>query len=401
MRKNFEYIQITCAGRQYVFALQEIHNVIPSILYSETKYQGPLAQNLVCTLSEFLRSVEEEIDVTTACRLCDALRRASPEEIPRLSSQLHETFRNLRNDLLVKNVLRLTERLESPTSELDFRATLTGITSLCLRYEILIDMFINAGTVTTLLIFCEKCDGASVRIAILRALSTICYNDIAVKQLEKASGIQLISEILSDQSRPEPELSESVALLAQITAPWIDGNHQNLQNLQSEGKQLVEYLTKFLSTTKCCQNLLLCTAALANITSMNPRCIKYILQLGTVKYLFDAVQRRGPHGSIYLLEQVASLLANMSSSEDARKRLTVEKAPAVLLLFLQSIGSKGEDAEKRLQQKSIIALSRLCGERDAAEQLVSLGGVKKLVQLCREKKKRFNSDAVLVAALVN
>lgn len=284
---------------------------------------------------------------------------------------------------------------------MEFRATLTGITSLCLRYQNLIDMFINAGAVSTLLIFCEKCDGSSVRIAILRALSTICYNDIAVRQLEKTSGIQLISEILSDSSRPEPELSESIALLAQITAPWIDGNHQNLHSLQNESKRLIEYLTRFMANTKCCQNLLLSTAALANISSVNPKSVRYIVQKGTVRILFDAVRKRGPHGSIYLLEQVASLMANMSSSEEARKQLIEEKAPTVLLLFLQSItGNKGEEAEKRMQQKAIIALSRLCSDTVAAEQIVSLGGVQKLVQLCREKKKRFNSDAVLVAALV-
>lgn len=371
--------------------------------FSQTKYKGPLAQNLACTLSEFLQTFEEEVDTTTVCRLCDALRRSTPEEIPRLSSQLRETFVHLRNELLVKRALRLAERLENPTSELEFRATLTGITSLCLRYEQLIDVFINAGAVTTLLIFCEKCDGSSVRIAILRALSTICYNDTAVRQLERASGVQMISEILSDQSRPEPELSESVALLAQITAPWIDGNHQNLLSLQGESKRLVEYLTKFLSTTRCCQNLLLCTAALANITSMNPKCIRHILHQNTVKILLETVQKRGPHASLYLLEQVATLLANISSSEEVRKRLVELRAPAVLLLFLQSVGgaNKAEEAEKRMQQKAIIALSRLCSDREAANQLVELDGVKKLVQLCKEKKRRHNSDAVLVAALVS
>lgn len=371
--------------------------------FSQTKYKGPLAQTLVCTLSEFLQAHDnDDVDTSSACRLCDTLRRSTnPHEIHTLATQLHDTFTNLRNELLVNRVLRLTECLENPTSELEFRATLTGITSLCLRYEVLIDMFIDAGAVATLLIFCEKCDGSSVRIAVLRALSTICYNDTAVRQLEKASGIQLICEILADQSRPEPELSESIALLAQITAPWIDGNHQNLHSLQIEGKRLVEYLTKFLSTTNCCQNMLLCTAALANITSVNPRCIKYIVQQGTIKILFEAVQKRGPHGSIYLLEQVATLIANMSSSEEARKQLIAEKAPAVLLLFLQSIAGKGEEVEKRLQQKSIIALSRLCSACVAADQMVGLGGVEKLVQLCREKRQRFNSDAVLVAALVS
>lgn len=60
-----------------------------------------------------------------------------------------------------------------------------------------------------------------------------------------------------------------------------------------------------------------------------------------------------------------------------------------------------QDVEKRLQQKSIIALSRLCGEKEASMQVVKLGGVEKLVKMCREKEERFDSDAVLVAALVS
>lgn len=369
-----------------------------SLCFSQAKYKGPLAQNLACTLSELALSLGEEADTGPVYRLCDALRRATIEDIPRLSLKLYESWRKLQSEVLVKEVLRLAEKLENPTSELEFRATVTGITSLCLRNEGLIEIFVNAGAVSTLVVFCEKCDGSSVRIAILRALSTVCCSGTAVRQLEKASGIQQISDILSDQSRPEPELSETVALLAQVTAPWIDGN-QNLHGLQSEGKNLVAYLTKFLSATKCCQNLLLCTAALANMTSMDSKCIKHLLHQNTVRILFESLEKRGPRTSTYLLEQVAILLANMSASEDARKVLTEEKAPGVLLCFLQT-GNGGEEVERRLQQKAIIALSRLCSEQRAAEQLVGLGGVKKLVRLCREKKERYNSDAVLVAALV-
>lgn len=154
-----------------------------------------------------------------------------------------------------------------------------------------------------------------------------------------------------------------------------------------------------MSTTKCCQNLLLCAAALANLTAMDSKCIKHVLQLNTLSIIFEAVRQRGPRASIYLLEQVATLVANLSSVEEGRKQLTEQKAPSSLLCFLRA-GDSGEDVEKRLQQRAIIALSRLCGEKEAAQQLVEAGGVEKLVRICREKKERYDSDAVLVAALV-
>lgn len=330
---------------------------------------------------------------------CDALRSAKPEETPELISKIYNNWKLIKNDVLVSEVTKLAEKLENPTSELDLRATLTGITSLALRYENLVKLFVDAETVPNLLVLCEKCDASSVRVLILRALTTVCCNGVAVRQLEKAAGVQLIADTLEDQSRPEPELSESVALLAQITAPWIEDGYK-LRGLGEEGRKLVKALTKFASSTKCCQNLLLCAAALANLTSMNTRCVKYVLLQNTVRALFEAVRRRGSNASVYLLEQVATLLANISASEEARRQLTKERAAAVLLCFLQYSGS-GEDVEKRLQQKAVIALSRLSSDQKAADQIVELGGVEKLVRLCREKNERYNSDAVLVAALVS
>lgn len=46
-------------------------------------------------------------------------------------------------------------------------------------------------------------------------------------------------------------------------------------------------------------------------------------------------------------------------------------------------------------------ICRLCSDVKVAQQIVDLGGVTRLVQLCKEGKERNNSDAVLVACLVN
>lgn len=116
--------------------------------------------------------------------------------------------------------------------------------------------------------------------------------------------------------------------------------------------------------------------------------------------LLKAVKRRGPRASVYLLEQVAILIANVSVVEEARTQLIKNEAPAALLCYLQT--SCMDDAIiKRVQQKSMVALSRLCTDSEAAKQIVSLGGVDRLIHLCREKEERYHSDAVLVAALVS
>jgi hypothetical protein len=366
-------------------------------LNSEKKHLGPLAQSLAGNIMDFVKTHSGEVS-QRLCKQYDAIRKTNPDDLLNLLAQLYSQWESIFHNVLTKEVKKLVEKLENPCSELDLRATVTGITSLCLRKENLIESFTKNDVVPILLILCEKCEGSSMRSLLLRALSTLCCSTFAVRQFEKFSGMQIINETLGeDLSKPEPERSEAVALLAQVTAPWIEDNHA-IQGLQDFSKALVKSLTKFASTTKCCQNLLLCAAALANLSTMDNKCIKYMLHMNTVQVLLESVNKRGPCASIYLLEQVATLIANMTSLEAARKQLTSLQTVPALLCFLKS-GNVGEDVEKRLQQKAIIALSRLCSEKDAAAQVVELGGVDKLVRMCREKNERFSNDAVLVATL--
>lgn len=316
--------------------------------------------------------------------------------------QLSPHWGKAQQQTLVRETKKLVEYLADPHSELHLRATLTGTISLALKHELLIDYLVRLDAINALCVLCEKCEGSSIRSLILRALATLCSNVAAVRRFEKASGIRIIAEVLVQEDRPEPERSEAVALLAQITAPWIEDN-QSVQGLAEYAKDLIKAITKFTSSTKCCQNLLLCAAALANLTSIDSRCTKYVLFYDSVRLLLRALKSRGQNSSVYLIEQVANLLANLSASKEARDVLTEEKVPVILLHFM-SEGRKvhvDEDAEIRLQQKSVIALSRLCSSRDAAEQTVEHDGVNRLVRLCRNKNARFDNDAVLVAALVS
>ncbi|KAJ8921521.1 hypothetical protein NQ315_003139 [Exocentrus adspersus] len=366
-------------------------------LNSEKKHIEPLIQSLTGNIIDFLKTYKTSSVSTDILKLCDDIRLSKSEESLKLVPPLYAEWETIHQHILVDQVKNLINRLENPESELDLRATITGMTSLSLRHEELVEVFTKADVIPILLILCEKCEGSSLRSLILRALSTMCCNSSAVRQLEKFSGVQIIADTLEDDSRPEPERSEAVALLAQVTAPWLEDNH-SVKGLQDYSRKLVKSLTRFASATKCCQNLLLCAAALANLSAMDPKSIKYIIHAKTAKVMLEAVKSRGPLASVYLLEQVATLIANMSALDMARKQLTSVKAAGVLLCFLKT-NFVGEDVQRRLQQKSIIALSRLCGQKEAAAQVVELGGVDKLIRMCREKEERYDSDAVLVAAL--
>lgn len=336
---------------------------------------------------------------TNLYKQCEDLRTNTSEELKQIIAKMHVSWRAVNQSLLNKEVRKLVEGLEDPISEMDVRAKLTGLTSVTLRNENIIELLPSSGVIQILVVLCEKCEGSSVRALALRALSTICCNSKAIRQFERASGVQLIADTLAEETRPEPERVEAVALLAQISAPWIEDNH-NIRGLQDYTKSLVKSLTDFLQKTKCCQNILLCMAALANLTAMDSKSIKYILHQNTIKVALESTRHRGPLASIYLLEQIATLIANVSSVEYARKQLTEDEAPKALLCFLQA-NYMEEDVMKRLQQKAIIALSRLCSDTGAAQQVVDMDGVDKLVKLCRERSERYDSDAVLVATLVS
>ncbi|XP_060527064.1 protein inscuteable homolog [Cylas formicarius] len=367
-------------------------------LNNETKQINPLVQSLAGNILDFLKTYSSRVssDILT---LHDEIRTLNSDRVLEPMAQLFNKWETVQNQILVKEVKKLVDKIEDPASEMDLRATLTGIISVALRNTDLVVHFVKADIIPILLILCEKCEGSSIRAIILRALSTMCSHSSAVRHFEKFSGVQIIADTIEEDSRPEPERSEAVGLLAQITAPWLEDNH-SVKGLQEYSRKLVRSLTKFASSTKCCQNLLLCAAALANLSSMDTNCVKYLLQYEVASVLLKCVKSRGPLVSIYLLEQVATLLANMAAVEVAREHLSQAEAPSALLHFLRAPRIRhNEEVERRLQQKSVIALSRLCGHKRAAEEFVECGGVSRLVELCRERDERFDSDAVLVAAL--
>lgn len=360
--------------------------------------------------------------------------------------QLAADFTTVHSAVLSAQVRQyLREELAAPHSELDVRAAVTGLTSVCLHYGEgmatrgvgLVEAFVNGGTKTEeifeqgamelLVALCEICEGSSVRRVILRALATVCATGVAVGRFESSGGVEkAIVDVVTDDALPEVERVEAIALLAQISAPWIDQPPSSLPSIHPHLRPLIRSLTIFAHTSTCKQNLLLCSAALANLTTLYMDCVSHIISFRTVDVLLKCLKKDGQVANscsieVYILEQVAIVVANVSATGEGRSYLTATpNTSTALVCFLQTkpytcpaanynsdlfsaedTGNHPDDVAvvQRLQQKTIIALSRLCGDTKAAHHVVKMGGVRRLVMLCREKGERYGSDAVLVAAL--
>ncbi|XP_069679200.1 protein inscuteable homolog [Periplaneta americana] len=417
---------MAAAATETVKTLQESTKLISTefaklcqqLEYGKMEHIGPLVQSLIGLVTEFLHEhckkgdeggKDSQVDRKKLVEVCDRLRLTAAKQPPdkdQLTSEIAELgnkFTGIVDNILIQHISVLVGVLEEPSSDMALRSALSSLTTLGLEGPHLSRLVAQCSGVRALLAVCLESRSSTIRTAALRALATVCCVVEAIRQLEQAGGVEILSEILSEESRPEPEVSEAAAVLAQITAPWVEDNH-NVQGLSEQLSPLVKSLTRLANGTASCETLLLSAAALANLTFMEPRTVWPLLEQGSAGKLLQAVKRRGPKVSVFLQEQAATLLANMAAVPESRPHLAEQRAVVALLCFLQIRHSPLQRAPEiaaaeRVQQKSAIALSRLCSDPVVAAQVVELQGVNRLVRLCKEERERNHSDGVLVACL--
>lgn len=107
--------------------------------------------------------------------------------------------------------------------------------------------FVECGVPRALLIAIIETNKSSIKALSLRALATVCVTGDAVKQFEEGGGIEILSDILSDRSNPEPQMREAITVLTQITAPWLRG-HYDLTQLHLYLNTIIEHITGKLLT---------------------------------------------------------------------------------------------------------------------------------------------------------
>ncbi|XP_068622971.1 uncharacterized protein insc [Battus philenor] len=337
--------------------------------------------------------------------------------------------------VLVQQMKTLVSIIEEPPSDMILKSTLTSIGHLAMLSEntesslhekctkimksITELPFVDCGVPRALLTAIIESNKSSIKALSLRALATVCVTADAVKQFEEGGGIEILSDILSDKSNPEPQMREAITVLTQITAPWLRG-HYDLTQLHVYLNSIVENITGILSKTDCCQLLLLCTACLVNLVreleletkveeSDRSDIVEVITQHRTVERLLDAVKRRGPNTSVFLQEQTASLIASLSRVPRCVLGLSrLSAASAALVWFSRASPTLAPRtaelrAQARLHCHAAEALSRLTVVPEVAQQIVQLEGVPHLIRLVRMQRSRpaveVNPDQTLIHCL--
>jgi hypothetical protein len=278
-------------------------------------------------------------------------------------------------------------------------------------------------------------EGAQHREAVLRALSTVCCVQESVREFQTHGGLHLIACALrgttggsDSQGATEAARREAAGVLAQVTSPWLEeGAGLDRDALDEHAYDLVSSLTELCRTTGSSETFLLGTAALANLTHLSPLVITAVTQLDALPPILAHLARR-VSSSVYILDQVATLLANLAACSHSRRSLLLQQTEAVvsaLLLLLATdpertaavsghqaagngkceTGSSGEAAAllaatQRVQQKAAIAIGRLAaGGPDFCLGVLSGGGLERLVELAVCRDARIDSDFTLVAVL--
>ena len=261
----------------------------------------------------------------------DQIRMVNKDTRYSLDNQHYINLESLLEDLhVLKRILLITiqqvyEKLirilvlsiENGRCDLMLKANINMIATLMnIDYDgfaSLTNAFVQTEAVRTLLVVCLDHKLSSVRAQALRALATICCAPEPIAQLGACGGVEIIRDILqvsgtkksqNDIQRGDMEKREAVSLLTQITAAWHGPEHR-VSGIKACVEAIVEGLTQLLVFTECCQTLLLCTAALNNLSRMEITSHYSIMSHETIFKLITTMEERDKGITVFLYVSIS------------------------------------------------------------------------------------------------
>ncbi|KAH8358099.1 hypothetical protein KR084_002685 [Drosophila pseudotakahashii] len=268
----------------------------------------------------------------------------------------------------------LVTSIEQSRCDLLLRANINMVATLMnIDYDgfaSLSDAFVQNEAVRSLLVVVLDHKQSSVRALALRALATLCCDPQAIQQLGSCGGIEIVRDILQVESAGERgglEKREAVSLLAQITAAWHGPEHR-VPGLRDCSESLVAGLAELLRPECCTQTLLLCAAALNNLSRMEATSHYSIMSNEAIARLIDTLEHQDCGTSVFLYEQIVGMLHNMSLNKKCHSHL----ANGIIINFITSVyqtefyktyGSRAEsDAQRRTIKTILHTLTRLASD---------------------------------------
>ncbi|XP_037955172.1 uncharacterized protein LOC119685056 [Teleopsis dalmanni] len=407
LQADFERIERILSGTQTVSLYDALNN----------------AEHLIENVAEFTKVLERRLVFFNESRMDRKKYEENIEQIKIITrdtryslerqhyinmESLLEDLQVLRRILLLalravfeKMVRVIVQSIEQGRCDLMLRANINMIATLMnIEYEgfgSLTDAFVQNETVRTLLIVCLENKLTNVRALALRALATICCAPAAIAQLGACGGIEILRDILHVQYESEHEVSidvrhgdierrEAVSLLTQITAPW-HGTEHCVDGLKDCVETIVEGLTQLIANTSCIQTLLLCAAALNNLSRIEITSHYSIMSNEAIFKLIETVQKLDDGVSIFLYEQIVAMLHNMSLNKKCHSHLAngsiINFITSIYQVeFYKSYDSRAEcDAQRRTIKMILHTLTRLVHDSSLGIELLEQQSIPAFLKL--------------------
>ncbi|XP_054719283.1 uncharacterized protein LOC129228623 [Uloborus diversus] len=357
--------------------------------------------------TEQINQVESRIKKSCA-DLLDTVRKGENREEWKIKitselQVLQKSVKAIVQQFLFKHLKVIVECVEKATNVNSLKRAVFAVILLGRIDSSFCELMAKLGAVRNLLAICVEVKWKEMHPCALRALTVLSCVPLAIKSFEEGGGVDCICDVLCEEKSSEGARSEAAGLVAQITAPWTEGSGYVLRSVNHNAHRLVRSIAGLASKTQSSEVFLLSSAALANL-SFAENILKEMKQNQVLEILVNACRNSSHASSLFIKDQVATVLANMAAKEDYRNVLSSGGSLVLLLCFLQLRPSVGHAAPQlaaceRIQQKAAIALARLCTNPETSNVVADMQGIQRLVKLCKDRKERNDSDSVLVACL--
>ena len=171
----------------------------------------------------------------------------------------------------------------------------------------------------------------------------------------------------------------------------------------SQSKLIFFRVSDLIMMSQSLETFLLCSAALANLTSMSPASLTCVSSTNLVTILLQ--HPASAARSVYILEQLVTTIVNLAKLASARKQMLGARVLNFLLKIFELCDAHGalneenviRAATERTVSKAAIAVARLCLDPVIADQVVELGGLEILYPLAETNSN--TNETIRIAAL--
>ncbi|CAD5211616.1 unnamed protein product [Bursaphelenchus okinawaensis] len=232
-------------------------------------------------------------------------------------------------------------------------------------------------TIERLLSFCRLSSTPNDTLRLLlRAVAVLCGVTKGCVQLMSFGGLNTVVDILCNS--PTSCAVEAAGILTQLT----NANRPFIKP-QNFGVTVVSRLLELLDESVTSESVLLCTAAIANL-SLSDHITELLYQKNAVIRLVRAAERPNC-ASAFVYEQTAAIFSRLASC-GYDQVLVAQKAVPLLLQMLTVPPTHRAEYHRRVRYKAIVCLTTLASTGIGLKNIHLHNGLQKLTEVLKSEK---------------